>query len=92
MFQEQLGTYPDRAPLHFTCLQYVKTLTEAQQNGLIYMSLEEDIKQTLFSIGDQKPLGPNGYGAKIFKAAWDIIKGDFIAAVSEFFCNGKLLK
>nr|GEV14518.1 hypothetical protein [Tanacetum cinerariifolium] len=36
--------------------------------------------------------GPDGYTAAFFKESWDIIADDFVAAVCEFFTNGKLLR
>lgn len=60
---------------------------EIVQNGPIiseddssYLSVAIDdltIKDALFSIGDEKAPGPDGYTAAFFKHRWDIIKDDF---------------
>lgn len=50
------------------------------------------IKDALFHIGDDKAPGPDGFNAAFFKENWDVVKSDFIAAVHEFFHNGKILK
>lgn len=39
-----------------------------------------------------KSLGPNGYSIEFLRASWDIVGEDVIAAVKEFFRNGRLFK
>ena len=51
-----------------------------------------EIKVALWSIGDDKSPGPDGFSAKFFKASWDITGAELCAAVKEFFTNGKLLR
>jgi hypothetical protein len=48
----------------------------------------EAIKETLFSIGNDKALGPDGYSSLFFKKSWDIVDADFYAAVQDFFSSG----
>lgn len=36
----------------------------------------EEIRKALFSLGNKKTLGPDGYYAKFFKATWDIVASD----------------
>nr|GEU38750.1 RNA-directed DNA polymerase, eukaryota, reverse transcriptase zinc-binding domain protein [Tanacetum cinerariifolium] len=50
-----------------------------------------EIKEALFDIDEQKAPGPDGFSAKFFKAAWNIIGKDMCLAVQEFFQTGKLL-
>ncbi|GJU76117.1 reverse transcriptase domain-containing protein [Tanacetum coccineum] len=52
----------------------------------------QELKNALFSMGNDKAPGPNGYTAAFFKESWDIVADDFVAAVCEFFTNGKILK
>ncbi|CAH1428815.1 unnamed protein product [Lactuca virosa] len=52
----------------------------------------EEIKIALFDIEDDKAPGPDGYSAKFFKVAWEIVGDDFRKAVKEFFCKKKILK
>lgn len=47
---------------------------------------------TLFHIGDNKAPGPDGFTAAFFKKNWVIVQFDFLAAVHEFFEEGRLLK
>ncbi|GJY25818.1 RNA-directed DNA polymerase, eukaryota, reverse transcriptase zinc-binding domain protein [Tanacetum coccineum] len=52
----------------------------------------QEVKNALFSMGNDKAPGPDGYMAAFFKVSWDIVADDFVAAVCEFFTNGKILK
>nr|GEU76060.1 hypothetical protein [Tanacetum cinerariifolium] len=53
---------------------------------------DQEIKDAIFSMGNDKSLGPDGYTAAFFKEARDIISKDVMLAIREFFVNGKLLK
>nr|GFC99547.1 putative RNA-directed DNA polymerase, eukaryota, reverse transcriptase zinc-binding domain protein [Tanacetum cinerariifolium] len=53
---------------------------------------EQEIKDALFSIEDDKSPGPDGFTAAFFKEAWTIIADDVINAIGEFFRNGNILK
>ncbi|GJZ66902.1 hypothetical protein Tco_0630142 [Tanacetum coccineum] len=52
----------------------------------------QEVKEAIFSMGNDKSPGPDGYTACFFKESWDIMASDVILAVQEFFVNGKLLK
>ncbi|XP_074299580.1 uncharacterized protein LOC141630711 [Silene latifolia] len=52
----------------------------------------EEIREAMFSIPGNKAPGPDGYSSQFFKDNWDLVGGDIIAAVKNFFCYGKLLK
>ncbi|VFQ86115.1 unnamed protein product [Cuscuta campestris] len=51
-----------------------------------------EVKEALFSIGDDKAPGPDGYTAAFLKKKWDIYGDTIVDAVSEFFLSGRLLK
>lgn len=51
-----------------------------------------EIKEALFSFGDDKAPGPDGFSAAFFKSCWDIVGRSVCEAVEEFFTYGKLLK
>lgn len=53
---------------------------------------DDEIKDAIFSIADDKAHGPDDFTTVFFKKAWDIISLDVILVVREFFSNGKLLK
>ncbi|GJX32451.1 hypothetical protein Tco_0242306 [Tanacetum coccineum] len=48
--------------------------------------------QALFSMGDDKSPGLDGYTACFFKADWEVVADDVTNAICEFFRNGNLLK
>ncbi|GJT91737.1 hypothetical protein Tco_1080582 [Tanacetum coccineum] len=52
----------------------------------------QEVKEAIFSMGNDKSPGPDGYTADFFKEAWDIVSNDVTKAVKEFFTNGTLLK
>nr|GEX98929.1 hypothetical protein [Tanacetum cinerariifolium] len=66
-------------------------LRKEAQNMVCEISNQE-VKDAIFSIGDDKSPGPDGFTAAFFKEAWNIIANDVYLAVSEFFRNGTLLK
>ncbi|GJR56913.1 aspartic peptidase [Tanacetum coccineum] len=51
-----------------------------------------EIKSAMFSIGDDRAPGPDGFTSAFFKKSWDIMGDDICKAVRDFFSNGKLLK
>nr|GEV60405.1 RNA-directed DNA polymerase, eukaryota, reverse transcriptase zinc-binding domain protein [Tanacetum cinerariifolium] len=51
----------------------------------------EEIKGALFSIGDNKSSGPDGYSLRFFKAAWSVVGHDVCDVVKEFFVSGRIL-
>ena len=52
----------------------------------------QEIKESMFSMGNDKSPGPDGYTACFFKECWDILEKDVTCAIQEFFINGNLLK
>ncbi|XP_074293386.1 uncharacterized protein LOC141620407 [Silene latifolia] len=53
---------------------------------------EEEIKNVILSIPDEKSPGPDGFTSKFFKTSWSTIKDDLCEAVTDFFNSGQLLK
>ncbi|XP_031387323.1 uncharacterized protein LOC116200633 [Punica granatum] len=51
---------------------------------------DAEIKEALFSMGNDKSPGPDGFTAFFFKHAWHIVQHDFTKAVQHFFSSGKL--
>ncbi|KAF5815085.1 hypothetical protein HanXRQr2_Chr03g0118881 [Helianthus annuus] len=49
---------------------------------------QEEVKAVMFSIGENKAPGPDGYTSAFFKRSWDIVGDEVTAAVLQFFENG----
>ncbi|KAJ0954856.1 putative RNA-directed DNA polymerase [Helianthus annuus] len=60
-------------------------------SSLISTRTDEEVKNAIFDIDDNKAPGPDGYSSKFFKSAWPIVGKEVCLAVKEFFHNGKLL-
>lgn len=52
---------------------------------------EEEIRTALWSIGDLKASGPDGFNVFFYKHSWHLVKREVVTAVKEFFYSGKLL-
>lgn len=52
----------------------------------------EEIIATVFAMPLNKCPGPDGYSVEFFRSSWSIVGTDVIAAVLEFFRNGRLMK
>ncbi|GJR79933.1 hypothetical protein Tco_0150718 [Tanacetum coccineum] len=69
--------------------------TKLNDNDALYMVRtvsEAEVKEAMFSMGNEKSPGPDGYTAAFFKDVWDVVGNEVVAAVREFFSNGNLLK
>ncbi|GKB16285.1 hypothetical protein Tco_0850208, partial [Tanacetum coccineum] len=53
---------------------------------------DNEIKEAIFSMGDDKALGPDGFTSAFVKEAWDVVGTDVTNAIHDFFMNGRLLK
>jgi hypothetical protein len=53
---------------------------------------EDEIRCTLFSLGNEKASGPDGFTAHFFKKSWSIVGKEVCLAVKSFFQSGSLLK
>ncbi|GKB04963.1 hypothetical protein Tco_0833158 [Tanacetum coccineum] len=72
-------------------LFYARLLDQDAANMVCDITTKE-VKDAMFSMGNDKSPGPDGYTAAFFKDAWEIVGSDVVNAVKEFFVNGKLLK
>ncbi|GKC84069.1 zinc knuckle CX2CX4HX4C containing protein [Tanacetum coccineum] len=48
---------------------------------------DQEIKEAIFSMGNDKSPGPDGFTAAFFKEAWDIVATDVMQVVRKFFVN-----
>ncbi|GJS24787.1 RNA-directed DNA polymerase, eukaryota, reverse transcriptase zinc-binding domain protein [Tanacetum coccineum] len=71
---------------------FLNRLTSDQALDMIKHVTAQEVKEAIFSMGNDKSPGPDGYTACFFKECWDIVASDVVCAVQEFFTNGNLLK
>ncbi|GKB91387.1 RNA-directed DNA polymerase, eukaryota, reverse transcriptase zinc-binding domain protein [Tanacetum coccineum] len=67
-------------------------LSEEDAMSMVQEVTDEEIKQALFKIDDNKALGPDGFSAHFFKKAWHTVGKEVCDAVKDFFVNGKILR
>ncbi|GJS96768.1 putative RNA-directed DNA polymerase [Tanacetum coccineum] len=51
----------------------------------------QEVRDAMFSIGDNKAPGPDGYSSAFFKESWEIVGTDITKAVKEFFYQRRIL-
>ncbi|GJX52930.1 hypothetical protein Tco_0281299 [Tanacetum coccineum] len=84
---EQGVTHPFNSNNIFT-----NTLDYNLASDMVKAVTPEEVKDAIFSMGNDKSPGPDGYTTAFFKEVWEIVANDVTKAVQEFFINGTLLK
>nr|GEW28645.1 hypothetical protein [Tanacetum cinerariifolium] len=90
-YEKFFGTDMACVELNYDGLFHKQVLKQAC-SIMIHPLTDLEIKTAMFSIGDDKAPGPNGYTSAFFKKGWDILGQDVCKAVHDFFINGQLLK
>ncbi|GKD41338.1 reverse transcriptase domain-containing protein [Tanacetum coccineum] len=67
-------------------------LDEETAHDMVRMVSDQEVKEAMFLMGNDKSPGPDSFTAAFFKEARDIVATDITQAIREFFINGKLLK
>nr|GEX90888.1 hypothetical protein [Tanacetum cinerariifolium] len=80
------GTF---TPLHDHGL-FSRVLSDHKAEFMVREVSESYIKDDLFSMGDDKASGLDGFTTTFFKKSWDIIGGEITIAIRDFFTNGYL--
>ena len=65
---------------------------EEQAISLVKVVIDEEIKASLWDIGDDKAPGLDGFSSCFFIKAWSIVGPDVCVAIKEIFRSGKILK
>lgn len=52
----------------------------------------DEIKEAMFSIGNDRAPGPDGFTSAFFKKSWDVVGQDVCLAIHDFFNCSRLLK
>nr|GEV82209.1 hypothetical protein [Tanacetum cinerariifolium] len=71
---------------------FTHVFDNAKANFMVRDVSNYEVKIVIFSMGDDRAPSPNGFTTTFFKKAWDVVGGDIICVVRDFFSNGKLLK
>nr|GEW31330.1 hypothetical protein [Tanacetum cinerariifolium] len=63
-------------------------------SGMFYLDMvrevsDDEIKNTMFGIRDDRAPGPNGFTSAFFKKGWDVVGSDVYKAIWDFFTNGR---
>ncbi|KAG7585557.1 Reverse transcriptase domain [Arabidopsis thaliana x Arabidopsis arenosa] len=66
--------------------------SDAQKYSMAAAFSSQEIKDAFCSLPKNKTSGPDGYPAEFFISCWNIVGGEVISEVKEFFSSGKLLK
>lgn len=62
-----------------------KLISEVQNNSLLQVPDEAEIKTAIQAMNSEGAVGPDGYGGIFYLSCWEIIKTDLIHAVQDFF-------
>ncbi|VFQ98475.1 unnamed protein product [Cuscuta campestris] len=60
-------------------------LTDQDNDSMVKLPLEEEIKTAIWQLNPNSSAGPDGYNGEFFIKFWDTIKEDIISATQEFF-------
>ncbi|GKD84506.1 putative RNA-directed DNA polymerase, eukaryota, reverse transcriptase zinc-binding domain protein [Tanacetum coccineum] len=72
---------------------FIRVLDNSKADCMVRDVTDDEIKSVMFSMGDDRAPGHDGFTAAFFKKAWDVVGGDITCAIRDFFfSNGKLLK
>jgi len=91
-YQNLLGTSSSISSIDAAVVHSSPCLDESHSSFLLAPISNEAIKETLFNIGNDKALGPDGFSSLFFKKSWDIVGADFCMSVQDFFSSGQILK
>ncbi|GJZ76530.1 hypothetical protein Tco_0641202 [Tanacetum coccineum] len=79
-YETFLGQPGITSPFDYNNL-FLNRLTSDQDMDMIKHVTAQEVKEAIFSMGNDKSPGPNGYTAFFFKECWDIVASDVVCAV-----------
>jgi hypothetical protein len=91
-YRELLGTSKHTTSINVKVALSGPCINAGSHSFLLAPVSNDSIKEALFSIGNDKAPGPDGYLSLFFKTAWDMVGNDLCAAIRDFFVSGRLLK
>lgn len=91
-YTDLLGTEAESQDINLPMLTPQMGLTGEQETYLTSPVEATEVKEAIFSMGDEKAPGPDGFSAYFFKVCWSIIGSEVVNAVTDFFRTGKILR
>ncbi|GKC02761.1 RNA-directed DNA polymerase, eukaryota, reverse transcriptase zinc-binding domain protein [Tanacetum coccineum] len=91
-FQKFLGVQENMECLDLDEYLFLNKISPQDAGNMINDVTNKEIKDAMFDINDNKAPGPDGFTARFFKKAWDIVGNDVCLAVNELFTKGNLLE
>lgn len=70
----------------------MKTLKNEEADSLEKMFTKEEVKNVVYSMEEDKSLGPDGFSIAFYRECSDIIKEHLMKAFAEFFERGTINK
>ncbi|KAK1441229.1 hypothetical protein QVD17_07072 [Tagetes erecta] len=71
---------------------FTKRLDVNMAGAMVREVTSDEIKDAMFSIGNDRAPGPDGFTAAFFKKSWDTVGSLVILAIKDFFTHSRLLK
>nr|GFB44229.1 RNA-directed DNA polymerase, eukaryota, reverse transcriptase zinc-binding domain protein [Tanacetum cinerariifolium] len=91
-FQSVLGKCSKVLPINNPKLLFTDKFSKGDASYMIRDISNDEVKEVLFDIDNNKAPGPDGYSSQFFKDAENVIGMEFCKADKEFFILGKLFK
>lgn len=91
-YQKLLGTKDYCKPIEKEVVNQGPLLAADMAEQLVKEVTDQEIKDALDGIGNDKAPGPDGYNSWFFKKSWSVTSPSVLAAVKEFFTTGQLLQ
>ncbi|KAL0428118.1 UNVERIFIED_CONTAM: hypothetical protein Slati_2986600 [Sesamum latifolium] len=93
-FKDFLGspTSTQQIDLQFLLPWVRHTISDIEAASLSQNITDQEVKEAVFDIADDKSLGPDGFPSGFFKDAWSVVGVEMNNAVKEFYTSGRLLK
>ncbi|GJU83616.1 sodium/hydrogen exchanger 6 [Tanacetum coccineum] len=64
---------------------FIRVLDYSKADCMVRDVTDDEIKSVMFSMGDDRAPGPDGFTTAFFKKAWDVVGGDITCAIRDFF-------
>ncbi|GKD56853.1 RNA-directed DNA polymerase, eukaryota, reverse transcriptase zinc-binding domain protein [Tanacetum coccineum] len=90
-FQQFLGNNSEVSTLKDCEGLFSTMLNQEEAEDMIREVSNNEIKEAMFDIGDNRAPGPDRYSSLFFKKAWSTVGSDVCFPIKEFFESGQML-